>query len=61
MSVFLYINVHILKRPNGRRPIDKKITVTNIFYKEKVVTVIFKNAKKRVLKSPAQMAIWTLL
>jgi hypothetical protein len=53
MSVFLYINVHILKRLNGRRPIDKKITVTNIFYKEKVVTVIFKNAKKRVLKSPA--------
>ena len=61
MSVFLYINVHILKRPKGRRPIDKKITVTNIFYKEKVVTVILKNAKKRVLKSPAQMAIWTLL
>jgi hypothetical protein len=27
----------------------EKITVTNIFYKEKVVTVIFKNAKKRVL------------
>ena len=53
MSVFIYINVHILKRPNGRRPMHEKFTVTNIFYKEKVVTVIFKNAKKRVLKSPA--------
>ena len=61
MSVFIYINVHILKRLNGRRPMHEKFTVTNIFYKEKVVTVIFKNAKKRVLKSPAQMAIWTLL
>jgi hypothetical protein len=39
----------------------EKITVTNIFYKEKVVTVIFKNTKKRVLKSLAQMAFLTFL
>jgi len=28
MSVFLYINVHILKRGVGRMPAEKKITVT---------------------------------
>ncbi len=46
---------------DGRWRRMKKITVTNIFYKEKVVTVIFKNAKKRVLKSPAQMAFLTFI
>jgi hypothetical protein len=53
MSVFVYINVHIFKWPNERRPTDKKFTVTNIFAKEKVVTVILKIASFRVLKSPA--------
>jgi hypothetical protein len=28
---------------------------------EKFVTVKLKNAKKRVLKSPAQMAFWTFI
>ena len=28
MSVFLYINVHILKRGVGRMPAEKKVTVT---------------------------------
>ena len=61
MSVFVYINVHILKRPTERRPTDKKITVTNIFSNEKVVTVILKIASFRVLKSPAQTAFWTFI
>jgi hypothetical protein len=61
MSVFVYINVHIFKWPNERRPTDKKITVTNIFAKEKVVTVILKIAGFRVLKSPAKMAFWTFI
>jgi len=61
MSVFVYINVHILKRATERRPTDKKITVTNIFAKEKVVTVILKIADFCVLKSPAQTAFWTFI
>ena len=61
MSVFVYINVHILKRPTERRPTDKKITVTNIFSNEKVVTVILKIAGFCVLKSPAQTAFWTFI
>jgi hypothetical protein len=61
MSVFVYINVHILKRATERRPTDKKITVTTFSLAKIFVTVILKIAGFRVLKSPAQMAFWTLL
>jgi hypothetical protein len=62
MSVFGYINVHILKWPNGRRSIEKKITVT-IFVggRKNLWLVSHKSWKNRVLKSPAQMAFWTFI
>lgn len=61
MSVFAYINVHILKRATERRPTDKKITVTTFSLAKIFVTVILKIVVFRVLKSPAQTAFWTFI
>jgi hypothetical protein len=60
MSVFWYINVHILKRGGWTHVGRKKITVT-IFVggRKKLWLVSHKSWKNRVLKSPAQTAFWT--
>ena len=62
MSVFWYINVHILKRPNGRRSIEKKLQ-SQFFVggRKKLWLVSHKSWKNRVLKSPAQTAFWTFI
>ena len=62
MSVFGYINVHILKRGVGRMLSEKKITVT-IFVggRKNLWLVSHKSWKNRVLKSPAQTAFWTFI
>ena len=39
----------------------KKLQSQFLLMVEKIVTVKLKNAKKRVLKSPAQMAFWTFI
>jgi len=39
----------------------KKLQSQFLLEAEKIVTVKLKNAKKRVLKSPAQMAFWTFI
>jgi hypothetical protein len=50
MSVFVYINVHILKGANGRGRGMKKVIVTKKSAAKIFVTIKLKNAKKRVLK-----------
>jgi hypothetical protein len=50
MSVFVYINVHILKGANGRGRGMKKFIVTKKSAAKIFVTIKLKNAKKRVLK-----------
>ena len=62
MSVFWYINVHILKRGGWTHVGRKKITVT-IFVggRKKLWLVSHKSWKNRVLKSPAQTAFWTFI
>jgi len=61
MSVFWYINVHILKWPNGRRSIEKKLQSQIFGPPKKIVTIKLKNAIFCVLKSPAQTAFWTFI
>ena len=61
MSVFVYINVHILKGAEWTRPMGEKITVTKNSAGKIFVTVNLKNAEKRVLKRLAQMAFWTFI
>jgi hypothetical protein len=50
MSDFVYINVNILRSPNGRGRRMKKVIVTKKSAAKIFVTVKLKNAKKRVLK-----------
>ena len=61
MSVFVYINVHILKGAEWPRSMGKKVTVTKKSAGKIFVTVKLKNAEKRVLKRLAQMAFWTFI
>jgi hypothetical protein len=61
MSVFVYINVHILKGAEWTRPMGKKVIVTKKSSGKIFVTVNLKNAEKCVLKRLAQMAFWTFI
>jgi hypothetical protein len=61
MSVFGYINVHILKWPTERRPTEKKVIVTKNSLQKIFVTITFKFHDFCVLKSPAQTAFWTFI